>query len=133
MAIEQLFIPTIGMRFSLAKDWTFKLYNERRNRSLIKKLQLVKPEDLRRYYRPDPKRAMEPLADVTFPKGLVLTIDRIYVRKGAQAYDSITFCVPKKSQTFSKEQQKDYAPFFGTRFWVKLGDANAIKCEVLDD
>lgn len=36
--MRQLFIPTIGDNLELAADWNFRLFAERRNRTLVKKL-----------------------------------------------------------------------------------------------
>ena len=151
----QLCIPRIGSILILAEDWTFNLYFEHRNNSL---LEVFSPDgtSVRRYYGWTEKdfekfkscgaelcieKAMtESQLDraydtyratnsrdnyylkVTFPKGTPLKVDRIYIRNGVQAFDSITFrttkdCPDKK--------------FRSKRFWVKLNDANKICYDAL--
>jgi hypothetical protein len=67
---------------------------------------------------------------VKVPKGTTLTVDRIYIRKGATSFDSITFNIAKGNCPARPEIEK-------TRFWAKLSDVNRIECEVdelwLDD
>lgn len=53
--------------------------------------------------------------EVTIPKGCILTVDRIYIRKGAKAYDSVSFWV------------EGLIPNKKVRFWVSLNDANNIE------
>ena len=66
--------------------------------------------------------------DAMLPSGTVLIVDRIYIRKGSEDYNSVTFRIedcpdkrlaPKKAKGFMKGQ---------ARFWVKLADANRIQC-----
>lgn len=109
-----MYIPTIGDKIILTEDWKFDLWKEYRNRDLLDHFNLVKDPDGRLYfYR---------IADkdipfrVTLPKNSKLTIDRIYVRKGAADFDSVTFRVfglGKKS----------------IRFWAKLKDVNEMEFE----
>lgn len=70
--------------------------------------------------------------DVALPAGTILGIDRIYIRKGAKDYSSITFFAKnlgsvmvdvsrwstRKKKTITKKAM---------RFWVKLEDANNIE------
>jgi hypothetical protein len=57
----------------------------------------------------------EQFIDCSLPKGTILTLDRIYVRKGKAGFDSISFIIHK-------------CPIKGIkgRFWVKLEDANTL-------
>jgi hypothetical protein len=64
---------------------------------------------------------------VTLPEGTVLTVDRYYIRSGANDFDSITFRLPKPA---GKRKKGDPVPPSG-RFWVKLRDANTIEFEYL--
>jgi hypothetical protein len=67
---------------------------------------------------------------VTLPKGTELIVDRIYIRKGASDYSSITFRtnslgsfdVPNSSYRKSKTKKS-------LRFWVKLQECNTIVFE----
>jgi len=63
---------------------------------------------------------------VTLPKNTTLVVDRIYIRRGGEAFDSITFRIPK-----NKKLPPELAKFGGTRFWVKLNDANNIVCDMV--
>lgn len=113
-----LYIPEIGDLILLTEDWLFKLYYERRNDSLIAVSKLADPS----YYsswRTIPQKPIE----MDLPKGTVLTIDRIYIRKGASDYSSITFKIKKCI----------IPDFEGKRFWAKLSDCNTIKFEKFID
>lgn len=71
-------------------------------------------------------------ASVTLPKGTVLSVDRIYIRKGASDFSSLTFYVhecplpeltpAKKGGGFKKGRK---------RFWAKLDDVNRIRFETV--
>jgi hypothetical protein len=63
---------------------------------------------------------------VTLPKNTTLVVDRIYIRRGGEAFDSVTFRIPK-----NKKLSPELAKFGGTRFWVKLNEANNIVCDVV--
>jgi hypothetical protein len=63
-----------------------------------------------------------PYIEVTLPKGTQLKVDRIYIRQGAEAFNSVTFRTTKQSPN------KKYA---SKRFWVKLQDANRIVADII--
>lgn len=72
---------------------------------------------------------------VTLPAKTELVIDRIYIRKGNAAYDSITFYIEKcpLDEKFAQGKKKPSGGFGGkgrARFWVKLKDANRIVCQL---
>ncbi len=77
---------------------------------------------------------------VTLPAKTCLRIDRIYIKKNAPTFDSITFYVEECSieelnpATKKKNGKKNKASGFGNkgraRFWVKLKDANRIQCSL---
>lgn len=119
-----LMIPTIGTELILFDDWTFRLFAESRNMNFSKTVNApwnVGTTGSRYSFgvyedapggRRQPKQCL-----VTLPRGTRLTVARIYIRQGKDEYDSITFSLPKrKGQTAHG------------RFWVKLADANAIRC-----
>lgn len=112
----KLYVPSIGDAITLTKDWKFNLTNEYRNRTLFELMfGPIKPDPNGNYYY----RSSFEIKEVNLPKGTVLTVDRIYIKKGMKGYDSITFVVKK-------------APFYKKgklRFWVKLKDANEIEFE----
>ena len=74
----KLYVPEIGDRLRLIKDWTFNLYNERRNSSL------------RTHFGLETTWSRNDYAEVTIPAGTVLKVDRIYIRKGMEGYSSIS-------------------------------------------
>lgn len=113
--MRQFYIPSIGDKIILEEDWECTIFFEHRNSKFIKKARPdAVPKENYWMYRSDGSSVM-----VTFPKGTVLTIDRIYIRKGKGEWDSVTFNMPK---------QPKVAPFNG-RFWAKLEDVNEIKFE----
>ena len=63
-----------------------------------------------------------PYIDATLPAGTPLRVDRVYIKKGIDAYSSITFVVAKECR--DKKLR-------GKRFWAKLRDVNNIVCEVI--
>ncbi len=79
--------------------------------------------------------------DVEFPAKTLLTVDRIYIRKGVDAYNSLTFWVKKPPKL--KKAKKGEPPVVptdeylfqqkvgGNRFCAKLPDVNKIVCEVV--
>lgn len=104
----QFCIPPLGTQIVLAKNWEFKLWYERRNDSLIEKMN-IDVTDVR--YGHD-------LGYVNLPKGTRLSVDRIYIRKGCGDYDSVTFRI---KECIYNEYEK-------ARFWAKLNDVNKIIC-----
>lgn len=115
----QLFIPEIGTRIRLTDDWTFDLHREHRNAGASFLAGWDPPKGYSfswAYDEGEPK-----VAKVTIPKGCILTVDRIYIRKGASDFSSVTFFLRK-----SKDKAEN--PFGqGCRFWAKLADVNNIK------
>lgn len=101
----KLYIPEIGDQFVLSKDWTFDLYYERRNESLLKKINI----DFKWNYN-------QPMAKypITLTKGTSLKVDRIYIRKGLTEFSSLTFFIGS-------------GEWKGCRFWAKLSDVNNIE------
>ena len=111
----QLFIPDIGTLVKLEQDWTFTLYDEYRNQSLFEKLNKKRENQI-----------------VELPKGLVLKIDRIYVRKGLSQYSSITFRIPKPKNKKEKEDMPLNGDFNGVLFWVKLHEVNGTEFSIVN-
>lgn len=86
----KLYIPDVGDSIKLSKDWEFKLYDEYRNRTLINYFELTYPRNSDYVFE---------FKHVTLPAGIVLTVDRIYIRKGrvdTAEYSSVTFVIDKK-------------------------------------
>jgi len=102
-------IPDIGDKLIITAPWTFKLYSESRNDSLILR------ETGLHYKREYPVKTY---INVTLPIGTELLIDRIYIRKGAKEFSSMSFFMDSKPNKI--------------RFWAKLKDINnmdAVICE----
>ena len=122
-----LFIPDIGTLLKLEQDWTFTLYAERRNTTLMN-LFIEKPKsvDLNWSYHSLVQNTIKNQL-VELPQGLVIKVDRIYIRKGLSQYSSITFTVPKPKTKKDKEEMPQNVKFGGCKFWVKLHECNGIK------
>lgn len=115
----KLFIPAVGYRIKLTKNWTFSLYGESRNKTMF--------EYACKVYSKYISRWGEKLqhTNVTVPANTVLEVDRVYVRTankskmGDDDYDSVTF-------KFVDSKKK-------VRFWAKLTDVNEIEYELPPD
>ena len=59
-----------------------------------------------------------------FIKGLVLKVDRIYIRKGLSQYSSISFKIPKPKTKSEKLEMPLNELWSGASFWVKLHECN---------
>lgn len=73
------------------------------------------------------------VARVTLPAQTLLKVDRIYIRKGAEDFSSITFyarSIPGHDVVHSTKKTVGLAG--RTRFWAKLEDCNRIEFERVD-
>lgn len=104
-------VPSIGAKLVLANSWTFTLYDEYRNSSLISAM----GKDSQRSYG-----SADSLGPVTLEAGTKLTVDRIYIRRGISSFDSLTFRIAESADPRFKKK--------GIRFWAKLKDVNKIEC-----
>jgi hypothetical protein len=123
----RLIVPDIGTVLRLAEDWTFDLYEEYRNKSMMNAVGL----SYQSRYHPDGM----PNWQVTLKAGAMLSVDRVYLRKGAGDYSSLTFFVRSKPEATAVRDGKEYklAGKFrmpgvsgAVRFWVKLADVNTM-------
>lgn len=65
---------------------------------------------------------------VELPVGSVLKIDRIYIRKGAKDYSSITFYLKGNNPVLVKSRWSDKKSMKKSiRFWAKLNECNRIQ------
>jgi hypothetical protein len=72
--------------------------------------------------------------EVTFPKGTVLAVDRIYIRKGASDFSSITFYAKGLGESEIKNRWSGRTTVWkAQRFWAKLQDCNQIEFELMDE
>jgi len=142
----KLYIPELGDQITLDKDWTFTLEVECRNQIWDHLPYLSKlPATIKQKYPgwemdyyigymgdaiiKDTKTGFTKRIDakpligiikITLPKGTVLIVDRIYIRKGAKEFSSVTFRI--KSTT-----HPDLAGKKRNRFWAKLADVNTME------
>ena len=110
------FTPDIGTLLKLEQDWTFTLFSEYRNRDLFNKL-----KQLGKISSTDKNQVVD------LPKGLVVKVDRVYIRKGLSQYSSITFTIPKPKNKAEKEEMPLNLDYTGSKFWVKLHECNGIE------
>ena len=142
--MKKFFIPPLGYEFTLAKDWTFTIINDHRNESLITWMNV--PEfPVKGAYRPlggSYRDGEDITLECTLPKGTVLKIDRIYIRRGLSGYDSVTFFMPKQKVTYAPTERtarqvngdgtfKDFKyitkrPSQRVRFFAKLDEVNTM-------
>jgi hypothetical protein len=147
---RQLSIPHLGTELTLAADWTFRLFTEHRNDGLVQAAGLTHPYKLLPEFwqaKPAERQAaiekskwrdadgsMPRIEDryysgyiqhpLTLPAGTVLTIDRIFIRKGSSDFDSVSFWLKAKQAPIvvnGRTLKKS------VRFWAKLDDANQIQ------
>ncbi len=118
----QFFVPDIGTTIKLNFDWEFVLYQERRNYGFIDLFGLFNG----RVYQDWRTRTDPETATVTVRAGSELQIDRIYIRKGAEDYSSITFWLGKGAVVIGPDGTQ-HAPKKRIRFWAKLADVNKIQ------
>lgn len=111
------FLPEIGTKLRLSEDWEFDLYPERRNDKFFPQIGLnISVWGPRR----EPYR-------VKVLRDSMLTVDRIYIRKGAKDYSSVTFYIRKGAKV---EYNGGLYIMKGARFWAKLHDVNTLKVKV---
>jgi hypothetical protein len=110
------FTPDIGTLLRLEEDWVFTLYNEYRNKNLFLKL-----KEFGKIKEIDKNQIVD------LPKGLVIKVDRIYIKKGLSQYSSITFTVPKPINKSEKQEMPLNQEYCGSKFWVKLHECNGIE------
>lgn len=110
-----LLIPDIGTVLRLTDDWTFRLYSEHRNGKFMAGLKagLILPD----------WRSRKSFTDVTIKAGAQLTVNRVYIRQGAEEFSSLTFNIAKGATV---EVGGVPHPASG-RFWAKLSDVNRMK------
>lgn len=142
--MTKMFIPELGTKLVLTKDWTFTVYWGNNPFmglfNLDKDGNWIEPElcGWEKYVEStytswdgtsrDSYNWRRPF---TFPATTILTVDRIYIRKGKKNYSSVTFTfvtpileltLASKGGTMPKYSQR--------RFWAKLEDVNNIEFEI---
>lgn len=105
--MAKVFIPQVGDKIELSQNWNCKISNERRNSSVFDSLGV------------DVSQQGGSNIDITFPKGTIFKVTRLYVRAPASSYDSLTLAVVSSP---IKKLAK-------AKFWVKIMDANNMEFE----
>ncbi len=106
----RFFIPEIGTEIELTKDWVINVRYESRNEKIMSFF------DVKYNWRSTEYDNNDIVGQFTFKKGDVVKVDRIYVRKGAMDYSSVSLTNKKTG-----------------RFWVKLDDFNNLEGNVVDN
>lgn len=133
----KFYIPEIGDEIVLTNRWKFNLYPEPRNLTMGKlhgfinttyychpKFKDIWVKEPFEYDHKNlirniiPNKEYEETLLISLPKGTVLKIDRIYIRKGLSDFSSITFTTKINNKRI--------------RFWAKLKDVNNIEFKKLD-
>lgn len=126
----RLFVPAVGFRIVLGKDWKFDVYHEYRNKSLLETANVKMSRWGDSYEEPAPGAPEWPRkmkrTEWNLHAGTLLEVDRVYIRsnsKGAtnkdEDYDSLTFRIIDPKTLKGK-----------VRFWAKLADVNNIEYEL---
>lgn len=137
----RLLIPEIGTILRLENDWTFDLHSERRNTGLINLIGETFKSDWD--WEQMGKKVPGPWK-VTIRKGSLLTMDRLYVRKGAEKFSSLSFILRADGEPtisfdgkdFSCKGKKNFQHFGITgvlRFWAKLADVNTLIVSAMEE
>lgn len=117
-----LFIPEIGTLIKIEEDWIFTLYAEYRNRSLFEKIDETNNIQKRNF-----KNDI-----VDLPKGLVVKVNRVYIRQGLSQFSSITFTVPKPKSKKDVKEMPQNVIYGGCKFWVKLHECNGLQFSIIN-
>lgn len=113
--VGRIFVPTLGTEVTLAAEWSFRLFYERRNEPLGTALGIV-PPNTNRYdrgwlYSPEKDEFIQ----VTLPVGTILKVHRLYMRQGGEDFNSMTFTAKLPG---AKKKP---------RFWAKLDDCHEME------
>jgi hypothetical protein len=115
----RLYVPEIGTQFRLKAPWTFRLFFEHRNAGFGDVMGITPPGVMpQSYYGGWCKRDLH--TTVTLPEGTLLKVDRVYLRKGAPKFSSLTFYASHPTAMKKK-----------ARFWVKLEDAHDMEFDLV--
>jgi hypothetical protein len=68
---------------------------------------------------------------VTFVAGTILTVYRIYIRKGKASWDSLTFTVSFEEEQVQTSKRKKKPKMIKYTFWAKLHEVNEMDAELI--
>jgi len=114
------------------KDWLGKIDTDKLNKAYKQAeadcLEYKKYWEDRAIHREEAAKIGKPSIQVTLPKGTKLIVDRIYIRKGASDYSSITFRTNSLGEATVKGGffQSKTKTKKSLRFWIKLQECNTI-------
>lgn len=149
MQIRQL---DIGDRIQLLQDWTFEFLPEDRNATLavwagmedeFQRIQRMSHTSLYAF-NGNNWTWIGPYLTATIPAGSILKVDRVYIRKNAADYSSITFLLENQRAEFGPTERWRYKgqdqyekvtvnkPKRTVRFYAHLRFVNAIDAEILE-
>lgn len=80
----KLYIPSVGDEIKLTAPWEPMIHDESRNSTILEFFQVPG-------FDPQKWNNNLPPTKVLIPAGEILKIDRIYIRKGKDDFDSVTF------------------------------------------
>lgn len=125
----KLFIPPLGTRIRLTADWTFEV-NPATDYEFRLWADGSRDEDHSTMEQWKAWKAK--VIHATIPAGTVLSIERIYVRKGQGDYDSVTFrAFQSPDSTLASKRAGGQRKGNNFRFFSTLTDANRIECEIV--
>jgi hypothetical protein len=130
----RMMIPDIGTIFRLEVDWVFSLHHEYRNSRMLEVLGRTFAYSWGGENTPTPGPF-----DVTIKAGAILTVDRIYIRKGAEDFSSLTFILRSSPDLLVLCDGKEFKvtkstkKFGVARFWAKLSDVNRMVVSALEE
>jgi hypothetical protein len=125
--VMPVMIPEIGTKMVIAEDWHMTLFDEYRNNSILELTETI-PKSRNWHDRYDNSKRN---TEIVFPKGTILSVDRIYIRKGASDFSSLTFFADKKVKIL--RDGKEYVSPKALRFWAKLKDVNNMKVQFIEE
>ena len=113
-------IPDVGYELKLDQDWKFNLKNEYRNKlwDFLRSKGYVSLNS--QNYQSD--------KEVTILAGSVLSVDRVYIRKGARDYSSVTFYL-KTGGYVTADNITNLKTTSRLRFFANLKEVNQIVCQ----
>jgi hypothetical protein len=118
--MSKLAIPELGQKLLLQNDLEVEIYLEYRNEKFLGQ---INPDWLlssaNRYYN----SGRMPKHRVMLPAGTLLTVDRIYIRKGSSDYNSVTFSHTRTDKALRSSRLPT------GRFWISLKQANELDVE----
>jgi hypothetical protein len=120
--MTKLFIPALGTRLHLSKEWTFVLTHDYLNKGLVSALRLDKREASWNRINTD---------TVTIPAGAIIKVDRYDVKRTSDAMHQKVAVV-----LLGRRQQVKIGGKLvkgNHRFYVTLAEANEIEFDGVED